>query len=481
MSDKRIEEHRASVIVTDGGVKAREDIQLINIVDGYKKNRLISVIPKEDEKIVSLDGAIHLFQDLSQMNLMLTNACNLNCSYCYEQHRKDYGRFTVDSLKKAYNWLNSVNNQPNKVFQFFGGEPLIHKKLIMDFIREHDHDLAENYNNYTGTYISMCSNGLLADDEFIEEYFSKDYTHMMISLDTFNSAIDHREITPEQLDKLVAIMEKILTKLGDQPQRLVIRATLSEETAKEMFDFIDRLYGIGVRNLIVHPLVLDSRRGYIEWSDENWNGMREGVFKALNDYQDLIIKFSEGVGEKQDNNCMVGSDMIAIDAAGDYSGCYFFTNQKGAAGVGDTILGNIFNDQYYVDRYVAFQKAYNQMFEVEEQCKSCDLQNFCYQCPAGNLDTGSKQMFRPDGMCQKIVQLYLDFQKDVYDKMFWRGVNIHKERYSKEYANKVMSDLGLDTSLTPKENYESIYGKSEIDDEGDFTQCFFIQTLILKK
>jgi radical SAM protein with 4Fe4S-binding SPASM domain len=248
-----------------------------------------------------------------------------------------------------------------------------------------------------------------------------------------------------------------------------------------MFEFVDELYRIGVRSLIVHPLVLDSKRGYIKWSDENWSLMRNGIFTCLDKYQDLFIKFSEGVGQKEDNNCMVGSDMIAIDASGDYSGCYFFTNMKGADGVDSTILGNVFHDNVYVERYQKFQKAYNDMFQVQEKCKTCDLQNYCYQCPAGNLDTGSKEMFRPDDMCQEIVQLYLDFQKDVYDKHFWRDVNTHYSRYNKEYAATCMTDFGLNPELTPKQNYELIYGASNVEDDNEMTQCFFIQTLNLKR
>jgi hypothetical protein len=57
------------------------------------------------------------------------------------------------------------------------------------------------------------------------------------------------------------------------------------------------------------------------------------------------------------------------------------------------------------------------MFELEEQCQKCDYKNACYQCPAGNLDTGTR-MFRPDDMCQKIVKLYIDLQEDISKKQF---------------------------------------------------------------
>lgn len=418
---KRIEDHQPSVKVDkDGNFEVRSE--LINISGkGKKVNNIISILPDANETVTQMGpDTDYLFRDLSHMNVILTNACNLSCTYCYEQHNKDYGRFTVESLKKSYDWLNKQNNREKKNFQFFGGEPLIHKQLIRDFIAEYDEELSQNYDNYHGTYISMCTNGLLLDDEFIEYYFNRPYTHMLISLDTFNTTLDHREIAPWQLKRIVESVKKIINTIDD-PMRLVIRTTLSQETAPEMKEFIAGLYDAGVRSIIVHPLVLDSRRGYIDWDEKVWNGMRDDIFEALDKWEDLYIKFSEGVGEKDNNNCLIGSDMIAIDASGDFSGCYFFTNHKGG-GAEHTLLGNIHKEVVYLDRYKAFQKAYSEMFEIEEQCKSCDLQSMCYQCPAGNIDTGPR-LFRPDNMCQKIVRMYLDFQQDVAKKTFWRRVN----------------------------------------------------------
>jgi hypothetical protein len=78
------------------------------------------------------------------------------------------------------------------------------------------------------------------------------------------------------------------------------------------------------------------------------------------------------------------------------------------------------------------------MFDKEEQCRTCDYQNACYQCPAGNIDTGPR-LFRPDDMCQKIVKLYLDFQKDVAKKMAMRQVERLVERLEFYTIDEVLS------------------------------------------
>lgn len=412
---KRLSDHKASVTQgTDGALQFHSET-IITPKGLQKTNKLISVVPKEDEQIVSLSAASYLFQDLKQMNLILTNACNLSCSYCYEQHNKDFGRFTAESLLKAYRFLRNSNKRQRKVFQFFGGEPLIHKDIILQFLQQNSEEIEQYSVGENNTVVSIVTNGLLLTDDLIQQYFDYPFTFMLISLDTDKSEVDHREIGQDKINKLMDQISKIPSYVKEA-KRVTIRCTLARENAPHFKDFVNNLYDRGIRRLVVHPLVLDSSRGFIKWKDEEWNGLHDDILSVLDQYDDLQIHFSEGVGQKGEENCMIGADMIAIDGSGDFSGCYFFTNQK-AGTTAETILGNIYQDRIYIDRYKHFQREYAKMFEEEEQCKTCDYKNACYQCPAGNLDTGSK-MFRPDDMCQKIVKLYVDLQEDIAKKQF---------------------------------------------------------------
>jgi len=411
---QRQEDHKASVVETDGQFQFLSE-KIITPKGLDKINKLISVVPKEDETILNISNTKYLFSELKQMNLILTNACNLSCSYCYEQHKKDFGRFTNESLLTAYRFLKDANTNQKKVFQFFGGEPLIHKDIILDFLRKNTTELEVNSRGESNTVIGIVTNGLLLTQELVDEYFSHDFTYMLISLDTDKSEVDHREIGQDKINKLMDQIQNIPEEPKFQ-KRVTVRCTLARENAPYFAEFVDNLYERGIRRLVVHPLILDSARGFIQWSEQEWNILHKDILNSLDKYEDLQIHFSEGVGKKGEENCMIGSDMIAIDASGDFSGCYFFTNQKGGS-TADTILGNIFNNTIYIDRYKHFQKEYAKMFEEEEQCKTCDYKNACYQCPAGNLDTGTR-MFRPDDMCQKIVKLYVDLQEDIAKKQF---------------------------------------------------------------
>lgn len=412
---KRFQDHKASVSTSEDGTLQFESHNIITPKGLEKTNKLISIVPKPEETIVPLSSVSYLFQELKQMNLILTNACNLSCSYCYEQHNKDFGRFTNESLLSAYRFLVEANNRQKKVFNFFGGEPLIHKDIILDFVRKNEKELQENARGDFNTVVGIVTNGLLLTKPLIDEFLSYDFTYILISLDTDRSEVDHREIGQDKIDQLMEHI-RYMPDAPKQEKRVTIRCTLARENAPFFTEFADNLYERGIRRMVVHPLVLDSSKGFIRWKDEEWAKLHKDILTVLDKYADMQIHFSEGVGQKGEENCMIGSDMIAIDASGDFSGCYFFTNQK-ANSTSETILGNLFHRNIYIDRYKTFQKEYARMFELEEQCQKCDYKNACYQCPAGNLDTGTR-MFRPDDMCQKIVKLYIDLQEDISKKQF---------------------------------------------------------------
>jgi radical SAM protein with 4Fe4S-binding SPASM domain len=384
--------------------------QVVDSVNG-KKIQYVKPDPNE-RKLTIAEAKGTVFTELKYFNLILTNACNLSCTYCFEQHKKDYGRFTLEKLDQMYHFLLDCNNDDGKLFQFFGGEPLSQKKLILDFCRTYKEKLSANNMRVR---VSIVTNALLMTPEFVKEYFDYDFTQVVISLDTDDAKSDQREISQKGIDHIFNMLALIPKEKKDEHQ-VCIRCTINQESVPRLAGYIERLYGHGIRNMIIHPLILSRTAGAIVWDDNLWNQMHRDIVQSLEKFPDFKITWAEGVGTKGNSNCMVGSDMISMDASGDFSGCYFFTNIKES--FGDTMLGNLFNNEIYVDRYVGFQKTYMNAMTTHEECRTCDLKGYCYQCPAGNLAT-SGEMFRPDGMCKKIVRLFLDLRNDITKKLFY--------------------------------------------------------------
>ena len=424
-------DHVATVVLNDdGSLSFTTDAVNMTSEDNGGSRKLVSVIPNPDERVVRIEDHPEHFARLTSINVSVTNACNLSCSYCYEQHNKDYGRFTVQSIKQAYDFLNNINSLPDKNLIFFGGEPLIHKKLILDFLSEHHDEVFANED----MRISMVSNGLLLTPDFIDPYFALPNTQIILSIDTFDASVDKRGIGQKRLDTLYQTIQMIPEDVR-RSGRVIVRPTISYENAKSLTEFLDRLFDIGIVSFIIQPLIMGNVEGFLDWTDEDWKSLTDKVRAFFFAHPEIHIEVTEGVGSRTvGNNCLSGYDIISIDPSGDFSGCFFFVNQKDKAG--GLISGNIFKGNLFIEREKAFDKQYREMFVQHEQCRTCDLQDHCYQCPAGNLDTGGI-MYRPDAMCQKFVKFYLDIRDARFRSRWNYHVNeIHKD--FKQHGEKAL-------------------------------------------
>lgn len=403
-------DHRPSVILDADG-RVVPTLGSINVASAGTKLR--RVLPEHNERIVSIQDNKDYFKNLRFVNLLLTNACNLSCTYCYEQHNRDFGRFNLERLDEVWTWFKGINPHAKKTLSFFGGEPLIHKNLILDFLESKREAMQADEASRNVTF-GLTTNGLLLSQNFIDHYFSFYNTIMMVSLDTIRPELDHRQISTEQLSGLLDMIE-YATKKAEIPTRFAVRATISREGAPYVKEFWEELYRRGVRQLVFHPLILSQESGYIEWPEDEWEKFSNDLKSIILEYPDVkYLRFAEGVGMKMETNCLTGSDTIAVDPSGDFSGCYFFTNRKQQ--IGKMLIGNIFEDALYVDRYTEFHRQYEAMFE-NDVCRSCNYKNVCYQCPAGNISTGDA-LFRPDGMCWRFAKLHNEFHDLVIRKHF---------------------------------------------------------------
>lgn len=349
---------------------------------------------------VNSDLDYYYFEKLSKINLILTNKCNLSCSYCYEQHRKNFGKFTVDSIYEVYNFL-CKSNAKIKTLQFFGGEPLLHKDLILSFLKEHHSDITTRMGTTNENHrVSIVTNGLLLTKNFINEYFSYGFTWLMISLDSLESIGNDRNLSRDDIDH---ILDMISSVSDEALSRITIRSTPSPKQTETINEFIDELYKLGIRNFVIHPLLVNTSSGVVDWDYGRFKNLTSSTVKSVKKYDDVNISLFECIKEKSDNNCMLGANSIAVDAEGDFSGCYFFTNRKQEVGK-DAILGNIFKNVIYTDRYKRIEERYRS-FISSEKCRSCDIQNLCFQCPADNISAGN-QRYVDNDTCQHVIKAH---------------------------------------------------------------------------
>lgn len=98
--------------------------------------------------------------------LMLTHRCNLNCVYCYQQHKtaKDMTLETAKAIMENEVRQAKLSDNIDSIrFDMFGGEPF----LKFDLIKELCHWAWETITDFKFN-IFITTNGTLIDDEIKE-------------------------------------------------------------------------------------------------------------------------------------------------------------------------------------------------------------------------------------------------------------------------------------------------------------------------
>lgn len=101
-------------------------------------------------------------------------ACNLDCIYCYEDH-KDKSRMKNEHVDILLNLIKQQNKKHLKI-EYFGGEPM----LNMNFIKKFSNALYANNIVFSG---SITTNGTLITEERLNDLYQANIKSFQITLD----------------------------------------------------------------------------------------------------------------------------------------------------------------------------------------------------------------------------------------------------------------------------------------------------------
>ncbi len=152
--------------------------------------------------------------------LVLTNLCNLACSFCFQERKKNADRMSKDD------WLKFISEMPkDSRITLTGGEPLAYKGFKEIFIKANEH-------NYT----NIITNGTLLNDDFFDLFLSeKNFKVLSISIDTIGNV--NRDFKIGQWEKLLENLKSFKKKIIEQKSDIVIniKTVITDENINELF------------------------------------------------------------------------------------------------------------------------------------------------------------------------------------------------------------------------------------------------------
>lgn len=210
------------------------------------------------------------------LQVVLSSACNLHCDYCLQSHVETQ-RWTLDKLNfvaKSLNDASELQGMCNNNLSFLGGEPLLRKRLLKEFLKQE---------NFKSISYRIVTNGLYLDEEIIDLFYSKNNSFVGISLDEFHLD-NERHLTKKQIQVISKHIRYITTKY---PYRDAIYLCVNKNRINRLENTLRTFISLGCKNLMIasafEPL----------WDLQDLHEVYLICKNLYNQYPDVAFTFSE--------------------------------------------------------------------------------------------------------------------------------------------------------------------------------------------
>ena len=326
-------------------------------------------------------------------SFLMTEDCNLRCTYCFEKHKKN--KMSKEVGVKAVEWLvdNAIYNHDNSIHvMFFGGEPLLNIDTIEEILEKGTELCRKRNLQFTA---SMVTNATVMNDRIynvIKKYRDIANFNIQLSVDGIPEIHDFYRLTAagkgsfSMVEKNIPIFQELY---GNDPndKRLSIHGCLNKKSLPYLYDSYSFFRKeLGFKQIWFLPIVEE------EWEQsdiEIYREANEKIFKdciadveATGDISDSynyapISKYCNLERGRADKPCGAGYNFVTITAAGDVYPCHqIYFNDPDMS----SKLGTIFDEELDYDKRRMFIEYDNSDIEG---CANCNNSQ-CYRCIAAN-------------------------------------------------------------------------------------------------
>lgn len=340
--------------------------------------------------------------------LYLTDACNLNCFYCFEENRFNRDAMTEKVMRDTVDFLIQNANEHKTEFLkigLFGGEPTLNTPVMLSMVDEIEKKW--NPDTYPKTMrVTLITNGTNFDANLVECYNRLKRLNIpfrcQVSVDgnekaqTINRGLFHR--VDETIPKLIKLFAGKATTHGE----------ITKQSLPYLYDSFIYLKDKGFRSITFKPIVSD------DWDNSDVELYRSEL-KKIHDYcmdhpgtSGYYSRFRYKPKKEGLRMCSLADGYVAIDVYGKCHVCHRFRTDprfSAQAQMGDIYNGININTDFF---------------------KSCHEHNVCRQesdgtltmnCIAVKLQAGGtfKEPFVPN-MHDKFLAVEQEFSESIIAK-----------------------------------------------------------------
>lgn len=350
------------------------------------------------------------------LTLMLTQNCNLRCTYCYGG---DSGKFGIEDggimTKKvafaAIDRLVGNDNTNGNRYQItlFGGEPLLNKSLMSAIF-----DYCNNLSKLHGVQFvyTMTTNGTLLDEDTIKLLINNNVS-ILLSLDGQKHIHDKRRIFRDEEGSFDTVMENI-EKLKTNGLGFSVRATLKGDDFLEIDNIVNFFQKIGDRKAYVSELstynddlsdfyidvaethkMLELQKNQIKITENRFlSGDNPYYMPFINVLNKINMTYSYPI------SCGFMRGTTTVSIHGDYYPCHRFVGMSGFN------FGNVFTGRD-TEKYM---KICEEIDKATLKCGRCFAKYICARgCVRDIAKNNCKFIEYPDEYCDLMREKVADY------------------------------------------------------------------------
>lgn len=338
--------------------------------------------------------------------LQLTEACNLQCSYCYYPE-KSPAEMDENAMFAAIDFFAALareRNDPNLNVTFFGGEPLLKSEMVYsgdDYIRS-------KYGQFFRIKNGINTNGTLLTAD-MADYLSTRNFRVYYSLDGVQTSHDAQRCFHDGKGSWQIVRDNL--KLLDPSVVATIRV-LTPDTMSTLVQDSEMFLNLGINSQI---FALDWNSG---WTPESFVDL-EAKYRELAVFhrgacEDGRPYYVNILGDKmrlavsgqscKESSCAVGLSVFAVNPFGDFFPCTrYLSTSDFTWKLGDLNQGFLDEGMNLIQKYHARDREFCDACTIKSRCQGNGCACTAYSTIGGLFGDPSPMVCEHERMLCRVV------------------------------------------------------------------------------
>lgn len=298
--------------------------------------------------------------------IILTNKCNMHCSYCYAQASRNNDCIGKGTLIKTIDYISQKKSKLNKYTFIGGGEPTLEWNLF-EFAVNYIYDTYPSQKNQ----ISLTTNTVLLDEKKIQ-WIKQHNIHVSVSCDILPDLQNAQRPLLNNANSAIIVSDKIRLLLENKVD-ISIRSTVTQAGVDRMSDMVEYVHDNypGIKSIhlesIEDEFMNNAESYYTKFVDGFWLARNLGKKYKI----DLQNSLTNSVCNVQNRFCPIE---MCITPIGDIVACH--RNASRTDKQYDKFKYGEIRDKLIIDR-----EKYKALIEEEEtkfpECVDCFAKYHC--------------------------------------------------------------------------------------------------------